>query len=246
MRTCITLFVSLLFIAGGAFSQKILPYKNARLPISARVNDLLLRMTPEEKFWQLFMIPGDLGKDESLYRNGIFGFQVSTASSGNGVDEQVLSYNRNGENALLLAKKINSIQRFFVERTRLGIPMIAFDESLHGLVTKRRYLFSAGNCTGCGLGYSFDESCCNCHRNRNKRSWHRQVLTPVVNIASDVRWGRTEETYGEDPFLSSAMALLLYRLLKKMRASSQHPNILSPMWVMAAAIVTRFITMKGC
>ena len=114
-------------------AQNVPPYKNAGLPIKERVKDLLRRMTPEEKFWQLFMIPGDLGKDESLYKHGIFGFQVSAASKGGDAATQLLQYGTN-EDALSLAKKINTIQKYFVERTRLGIPMIAFDESLHGLV----------------------------------------------------------------------------------------------------------------
>ena len=115
-------------------AQNLLPYKNASLPVEERVKDLLSRMTPEEKFWQLFMIPGEIGKgDEEKYKNGIFGFQVSAASSGGGAAQQMLHYGTS-ENALLLAKKINAIQKYFVEKTRLGIPMIAFDEALHGLV----------------------------------------------------------------------------------------------------------------
>jgi beta-glucosidase len=207
MRKPLTLFMLLLFIAPCAFPQKIFPYKNPGLPINVRVNDLLQRMTPEEKFWQLFMIPGDLGKAESIYSNGIFGFQVSTASSGTGVDEQVLSYNGNRENALLLAKKINSIQHYFIERTRLGIPMIAFDESLHGLVRSGATSFPQA----IGLAASFDtglmKRVATAIAVETKSRGIRQVLTPVINIASDVRWGRTEETYGEDPFLSSAMGV---------------------------------------
>lgn len=52
-------------------------YQNATLPIEDRVNDLLRRMTPEEKFWQLFMIPGDLSDGKERYEHGIFRFQVA-------------------------------------------------------------------------------------------------------------------------------------------------------------------------
>ena len=71
----------------------------------------------------------------------------------------------------------------------------------------------------------------------------RQVLSPVINIASDVRWGRTEETYGEDPFLSSAMAVSYVRAFEK-TGSLPHPNILSQMWGMEAEIAIPFILMK--
>lgn len=195
--------------------QEVLPYKNALLPIEERVNDLLKRMTPEEKFWQLFMIPGDLGKDENKYKNGIFGFQVSASSNGGDITSQLLNYNP-AEDALALARKINSIQKYFVERTRLGIPIIAFDECLHGLVRKGATSFPQA----IGLAASFDTATmgqvARAIAVETKSRGIRDVLSPVINIASDVRWGRTEETYGEDPFLSSAMAVAFVSPFEKM------------------------------
>lgn len=187
-------------------AQKKLPYQNPDLPVAERVKDLLQRMTPEEKFWQLFMIPGDLGNEPSRYNNGIFGFQVSAASLGEGASSQILQYG-SAENALMLARKINSIQKYFVEKTRLGIPIIAFDEALHGLVRGGATSFPQA----IGLAASWDTSLmCKVARAIAEETGSRgirQVLSPVINIASDVRWGRTEETYGEDPFLSSEMAV---------------------------------------
>ena len=66
-------FLLLLCITKAVLSQTTPVYKQADAPINDRINDLLQRMTPEEKFWQLFMIPGDLGNDPSRYKNGIFG-----------------------------------------------------------------------------------------------------------------------------------------------------------------------------
>ncbi|MEI6190268.1 MAG: glycoside hydrolase family 3 C-terminal domain-containing protein [Chitinophagia bacterium] len=187
-------------------AQQIYPYKNPKLPVNVRVKDLLSRMTPAEKFWQLFMIPGDLGTNESNYKNGIFGFQVSAASGGSDVTSQILSY-KSEENALLLAKKINTIQKYFIERSRLGIPMMAFDECLHGLVRKGATSFPQS----IGLAASFDtalmKQVSTAIALETKVRGIRDVLSPVINIANDVRWGRTEETYGEDPFLASEMAV---------------------------------------
>ncbi|MBB6499314.1 glycoside hydrolase family 3 N-terminal domain-containing protein [Pedobacter cryoconitis] len=182
-------------------------YKNPAADIEARVKDLLARMTPEEKFWQLFMIPGDLdGVDKNRYKNGIFGLQVSAVSQGGGGAGQMLSYNTQ-ENAYTLAKKINAIQAYFVKETRLGIPIIAFDEALHGLVRKGATSFPQA----IGLAASFNTELmgqvAGTIANETKVRGIRDILTPVINIASDVRWGRTEETYGEDPFLSSQMGL---------------------------------------
>lgn len=63
-----------------------LPYRNADLPVEQRVRDLLGRMTLEEKFWQLFMIPGDLDDPSHDYSKGVFGLQISTAPRRAGAD----------------------------------------------------------------------------------------------------------------------------------------------------------------
>jgi beta-glucosidase len=184
-------------------------YKNADLPVQERVNDLLSRMTPEEKFWQLYMIPGDLdGATPGQYKNGLFGFQVSAATTGdNGAAQQVLSYNNQKEDAYKLAQKVNRIQRYFVEETRLGIPLLFFDEALHGLVREGATSFPQA----IALAASFDtvlmRRVSGAIADEAKQRGIRQILSPVVNLASDVRWGRTEETYGEDPFLVSEMGV---------------------------------------
>lgn len=182
------------------------PYKNPALPVHERVKDLLKRMTPEEKFWQLFMIPGELGVDSLKYHAGIFGLQVSAGAQSNGAAAQLLQYHTH-EDALALAKKINAIQRYFVERTRLGIPIIAFDEALHGLVRGGATSFPQAIALAATWDTSLMRRVAAAIADETRARGIRQVLTPVVNIASDVRWGRTEETYGEDPFLSSEMAV---------------------------------------
>lgn len=199
---------------GLLYAQQVLPYKNFRLPVAVRVKDLLQRMTPEEKFWQLFMIPGDLGSDEKKFAHGIFGFQVSAASAGGEASTQLLQYGTS-DNALAMAKKINAIQKYFVEKSRLGIPIIAFDESLHGLVRGNATSFPQAIALAASWDTSLMHKVASAIAQETKSRGIRDVLTPVVNIASDVRWGRTEETYGEDPFLSSAMAVAYVTAFEK-------------------------------
>ncbi|MFN3299620.1 MAG: glycoside hydrolase family 3 C-terminal domain-containing protein [Sediminibacterium sp.] len=191
-------------------AQQLPIFKDASYATEQRVADLIKRMTPTEKFWQLFMIPGDLGNNPALYKNGIFGFQVSAASSQTGVGAQLMSYNTK-ENALLLAQKINQIQRYFINETRLGIPFIPFDEALHGLVRNGATTFPQS----IALAASFDTSLMSVVSNaiaiETKVRGIRDILSPVLNIATDVRWGRTEETYGEDPFLVTQMAAAYLR-----------------------------------
>ena len=214
----IFLFVFLL-IGSISYAQK-LPYKNATLPIDQRVTDLLGRMTPEEKFWQLFMIPSSTDVlttplDKQAYKNGIFGFQLSAAAQGNNNAEQMLKYNAT-ESGAEVVKKLNAIQKYFVEETRLGIPIIAFDEALHGLVRDGATSFPQA----IGLAGTFDTllmgRVATAIASESKARGIRQILSPVINIATDVRWGRVEETYGEDPYLSSEMGVAFVRPFEKM------------------------------
>src|SRR5579871_5901553 len=130
-RFQLTLVFFVCFVFAETHSQSPI-YKNPKAPVDARVRDLLSRTTPEEKFWQLFMIPGDMSDGKEKYKNGIFGFQVS-ANGNTDAAGQKLDYSA-ASNARATAKLINTMQKYFVEDTRLGIPIIPFDETLHGLV----------------------------------------------------------------------------------------------------------------
>lgn len=171
-------------------------------------------MTPEEKFWQLFMIPGDLDNaTTNQYQYGLFGFQVSATGKGDAAG-QLLSYSTK-ETAEALALKINAIQKYFVEKTRLGIPIIAFDEALHGLVREGATVFPQAIALAATWDTTLMNKVANVIAEEAKQRGIRQILSPVVNIASDVRWGRTEETYGEDPFLTSAMGVAFVSAFEK-------------------------------
>jgi beta-glucosidase len=165
-------------------------YRDPVAPIETRVNDLISRMTPDEKFWQLFMLAGEFDGDPARFHDGVFGLQMAVEADS--VD---------------IVARANAIQRHFVEQTRLGIPVIFIAEALHGLVQRNATIFPAA----IGLAASFDTSLMHDVAHATalecRGSGVRQVLSPVINIATDVRWGRTEETYGEDPFLTSELGV---------------------------------------
>ena len=189
-------------LSSAAFSQI---YKDSTQPIGKRVSDLLSRMTPEEKFYQLFMIPGEIpAGEEDKYRNGLFGFQVSAAQRKGAA--QLLDYNVKDDAATLRAK-INGLQHFFVEKSRLGIPMIAFDEALHGVVRGEATMYPASIALAATWDTALMRRVAQSIAGEARQRGIRQVLSPVINIANDPRWGRVEETYGEDPLLTSAMAV---------------------------------------
>src|SRR5215471_17969064 len=197
-------------------SQELPPYKNPSLPVEERVKDLLQRMTMQEKAWQLFMIPGSVEAADTLkYKNGIFGFQFSASSQNNEAAGQLLNYNTT-ENARALVNKINSTQRYFIEKTRLGIPVIPFDEALHGVVRDGATVFPQSIALAASWDTALVHRVAHAIALEAKARGIRQVLSPVINIASDVRWGRVEETYGEDPFLSSEMGVAFVSAFEKM------------------------------
>lgn len=186
------ILATLAVTAAGAIAQ---PYRDPGLDVEERVRDLLARMTPLEKRWQLFMVAEDLdawdpAAEPDRYTHGVCGLQVP----GSWDETEAVA-------------RADRIQRHFVEDTRLGIPVILFGEALHGLVQRGGTAFPQA----VGLAATFDtalmgEVSAAIARECRARGV-RQVLSPVVNVASDVRWGRTEETYGEDPFLASEMGV---------------------------------------
>lgn len=178
------------------------PYRDPSRSVAERVRDLVGRMTLEEKFRQLFMIPGDLDDPSHDYSTGIFGLQVSVTKAG---DSSAIAGLAPGAVARAHAQRINDIQRHFVERTRLGIPMLPFDEALHGLMREGATVFPQA----IALAATWDSGlvarvAAATAREAGSRGV-RQVLSPVVNVARDARWGRVEESYGEDPYLTSMM-----------------------------------------
>jgi beta-glucosidase len=116
-----------------------------------------------------------------------------------------------GLNARAMAELTNAIQKFFVENTRLGIPVIFHEECLHGHAAIDATSFSQP----IGLGATFDpqlvESLFTMTAAEARVRGTHQALTPVVDVARDPRWGRVEETYGEDPYLVSRMGIAAVR-----------------------------------
>ncbi len=180
------------------------PYRNPALPVDARVRDLLGRMTLEEKFWQLFMIPGSLDDPAHDYSNGVFGLQISADSALPPTQA-----------ARAHAERVNTIQRYFVERTRLGVPIIPFDEALHGLMREGAIVFPHAIAMAATWDSALIGRASDAVARETRSRGIRQALSPVVNIANDVRWGRVEETYGEDPYLTGVMGRAFVRAFEQ-------------------------------
>jgi len=166
------------------------PFEDPKLPVEKRVEDLLKRMTIEEKIAQL-------RSGREILKEGI----------GN------LSFVTRHLPPKEGAEKANEFQIKLIEGTRLGIPAIIHDECLHGCVAK----FSTSFPQAIGLAATWDPELLYkvskaVARETRSRGIH-QCLSPVVNIIRDVRAGRTEESYGEDPYLTSVMGAAYCRAM---------------------------------
>ncbi len=182
---------------GGAQVVSV-PYRDPALPVEARVRDLLARMTPAEKFWQLFMVPGDRDDSSQDWSAGAFGLQVVATDSG-------------PDAARRHAARIHAIQRYFTDSTRLGIPIIPFDEALHGLMRPGATVFPQAIALAATWDTALMATVATAIAAETRARGIRQVLSPVVNLSRDGRWGRTEESYGEDPLLAAQMGRAFIR-----------------------------------
>jgi beta-glucosidase len=201
------------------------PYRDARLPSAERVRDLLARMTVEEKAAQMMCVwqkkaetlvaedgTFDLEKARESFRAGNGLGQVGRPSDAGGSGVGGGGHEpRKGRNARAQAELTNAIQRFFLEESRLGIPVIFHEECLHGQAAIDGTSFPQP----IGLGSTFNpalvESLYAMTAEEARVRGTHQALTPVVDVARDPRWGRVEETFGEDPHLVARLGVAAVR-----------------------------------
>ncbi len=191
--TAIALFLALPVVLAG--QQPRPAYRDPSLPVGRRVADLLARMTPEEKFWQLFMVPGDRDNPSHDWSDGAYGLQIRSAQGDSTAGPRSL------------ARRIAAVQHYFRDSTRLGIPILPFEEALHGVTAPHATAFPQAIALAATWDTALVRSTADAIAEEAQALGIRQVLSPVVNIVRDPRWGRTEESYGEDPVLASAMAV---------------------------------------
>jgi len=195
-------------------------YKNPAVPAARRVKDLLSRMMLEEKAAQMMCVwqektaklldaagNFDLKKAKAAFNKGHGLGQVGRPSDAGSVPSDAGV----GKNARETAELANAIQKFFIEHSRLGIPVMFHEECLHGHAAIGATSFSQP----IGLGATFNpdlvEKLFTMTAEEARVRGTHQALTPVVDVARDARWGRVEETYGEDPFLNTQLGIAAVR-----------------------------------
>jgi beta-glucosidase len=191
-----SLFISDCF--SGEFTEAM-DYKNPSLSIEKRIEDLLSRMTVEEKVAQLECQISESPLTNKYMREGIGGLGCMLRPL----------------RARQAAERLNQIQKFMLEKTRLGIPIIMHDEALHGLLGTKATSFPQSIALASMWDPDFLYQVAEVIALETKSRGIRQVLSPTINMARDVRWGRTEETYGEDPYLTSRLAVAFVSAFEK-------------------------------
>ena len=188
------------FLTIGAQSRPL--YRNPSAAIDARVADLLRRMTLQEKVAQMEAIAPGRSLDSLL--GG--GDSAQYGARGKRLSFGAMTGAPRGA-PRVRAEQVNRIQKYFAEETRLGIPIIVTDEALHGVVGQGFTNYPSA----IALSSTFDVDLV--HQAfmqiglEAALGGSNLVLAPVLDLAQDPRWGRVEETYGEDPYLNSRMGV---------------------------------------
>jgi len=182
-------------------------YKNAKLTVDKRVADLISKMTLEEKVAQMLCVWGQK-KTMIVDENGNLNLDNLDKQLPNGIGQIArISDTTVNLTAKEMAELSNNLQKYFVEKTRLGIPVIFHEECLHGLAGKEATSYPQP----IGLASTFnpelvEEIYSSIAEDTRSRGAH-QALTPVVDVARDPRWGRVEETFGEDTYLVTQLGV---------------------------------------
>lgn len=184
-------------------------YRNRDLSPKERTADLLSRMTLEEKAAQMVGVWN--GKAATLVdSNGDFDQEKAMLAygHGNGLGQVCRPSDAGGgKKARANAELTNRIQKFFIENSRLGIPVFFHEECLHGMAGKDATSFPQPIALGGTFNPNLVQELYAMTAEESRVRGAHQALTPVVDVAREPRWGRVEETFGEDPYLVAQLGV---------------------------------------
>lgn len=191
-------FLFAAFLICGAISsvaEEKPRYKDASLPVEERVEDLLRRMTLHEKVLQLQNnSTSDINAIENTYKEGSPG--------------SVHEMSKSAKEAALL---FNKMQEYLLTQNRLGIPALVTVEGINGVTQNGCTIFPQAIAQGSTFNPELVEEMSRAIGRESHVIGIRQLQCPVLDIARDLRWGRVEETFGEDPFLIGEMGTAFVR-----------------------------------
>jgi len=182
------------------------PYRDPTRSFDSRLDDLLAHMTLDEKLAQIGCV-----WSSRLLADGVFSRDAAAAQLAHGIGHVTRIGGATVLDPRESATFTNAIQRFLIEETRLGIPAIVHEESCAGYTARGATCFPQA----IGLAATFEpalvESMARVIREQMLAVGGRHTLAPVLDVARDPRWGRLEETFGEDPWLIAQMGIAYVR-----------------------------------
>ncbi|MBV7531059.1 glycoside hydrolase family 3 N-terminal domain-containing protein [Chitinophaga sp. sic0106] len=203
----LTLFYST--FASAAFCQQ-LPYKNASVPVDARVKDLLSRMTTLEKIRQL-----------DMYRGWSVSPMTEQTHEALKLDEKLINaaFAKGSFGSLhdfypAYTSLSNEVQRHAVTKTRLGIPVLFIEEGLHGYSRKGSTSFPVPLQLAATWDTALVYQVGRAIGRESRANGTAMILAPLLDVSRDPRWGRQEETFGEDTYLVSEIGLAMVKGLQ--------------------------------
>ena len=196
-----------------------LPYQNAQLSVDERVNDLISRMTLEEKVgqlcctlgWNYYTIDGKNVEPSEVFKIDIAQSKIGMTWGTYRADPWTQKSLENGLNPELAAKAGNALQKYVIENTRLGIPLFLAEEAPHGHMAIGTTVFP----TGFGMAATWNPELIEqvgqvIGREIRLQGGHISY-GPVLDLAREPRWSRVEETMGEDPVLAGELGAAMVR-----------------------------------
>ncbi len=195
------------------------PYQDSSRPVDERASDLLARMTFEEKAAQmhaLWLILSDDGRHRPRQDDFTGGTDpdVVQKSLRQGLGQITRPLGSHGVDARTGVRALNRLQKFLCEETRLGIPALSHEECLVGLMARGATMFPSALAYGATWNPDLIERAAGAIGREARSVGCHQGLAPVLDVSRDVRWGRTEETLGEDPYLVGVLGTRFVRGLQ--------------------------------
>ncbi|MGE8427398.1 MAG: glycoside hydrolase family 3 N-terminal domain-containing protein [Sphingobacterium sp.] len=219
MKVRILLMAAMTTLLCPQLQAQQLPYKNSTLSIEKRVSDLLGRMTVEEKVGQLSKLLGwDMyskdGKQVTIsnkLRKAVKEQHIGLLWATLRADPWTQKTLLNGLNPIEAARATNAIQRYMVDSTRLGIPLLLSEEAPHGHMAIGATVFPTAIGQASTWNPQLIQDMASTIAMETYAVGGKNGYGPVLDLARDPRWSRTEETYGEDPYLIGQMGSAMIR-----------------------------------
>ena len=213
MKRSLVTIITLALMTFSMNAKDKYPYQNANLPVDQRIEDLLSRMTLEEKAgqivclmgWDSYQINGKKVTVSDQFKHEVDSLHVGMYWAVFRADPWTRKTIANGLNPALAAQAANAMQRYAVEKTRLGIPIFLAEEAPHGHMAIGATVFPTG--LGMAATWSPDmmqQTGAIIGKEVRCQGGHISY-GPVLDLAREPRWSRVEETLGEDPYLSGKM-----------------------------------------